>query len=70
MATNFRFDKPFDYEIRSAKGALQGVVSYPAGTTEKPIPEAHADAAEKAGAGGRVAEAATADEGAKSAKRR
>jgi hypothetical protein len=63
MATNFRFTKAFDYEIRSPKGALQGIKAYAAGTTEL-VPEAHAEAAEKAGAGERVTEAkATAAKG-------
>jgi len=64
MATTFRFDKDFDFDIRSPQGALQGMKAYKAGTIDT-IPEAHAEAAEKAGAGQRT----TAREAKKSAER-
>lgn len=54
MATHFRFDKNFDFDIRSPQGALQSTKAYKAGTVDL-IPDAHAEAAEKAGVGERVA---------------
>ena len=48
MATWFRFDRPFDFRVR-----LGVEIAYPA-PFEGLIPETHARAAEKAGAGARI----------------
>lgn len=58
MAVSFRFDKDFDYDIREREGALANkTVAYKAGHVGL-IPDAHAEAAEKAAVGARVAEKA------------
>lgn len=65
MAVNFRFDKDFDFDVRANEGALANrTVAYKAGGTHL-IPDAHAEAAEKAGVGERVSDKAAAREKAK-----
>lgn len=59
MATKFEFLEAFDYEIRSPKGALLGVVNYQPGMV-KLVPEEHAEAALARGAGRQVDDPKTA----------
>jgi hypothetical protein len=53
MAVRYKFDKDFDFPVRTEQGHVQAIVAYKSGA-EHLIPDAHAEKADSAGAGQRL----------------